>query len=91
MFRKKMLSDREKFGEFLTTKQLEKERATKKTSRGKTITAFAGPFKTRNSFDPHACMSYTGMEITGIASQFAMQSRPICDASSNMRRNNCNA
>jgi len=32
-----------------------------------------------------------GMEITGIASQFAMQSRPICDASSNMRRNNCDA
>jgi len=39
----------------------------------------------------------TGMEITGIASQFAMQrqfamqSRPICDASSHMRRNNCDA
>jgi len=31
------------------------------------------------------------MEITGIASQFAMQSRPICDASSHMRRNNCDA
>jgi len=26
----------------------------------------------------------SGMEITGIASQFAMQSRPICDASSHM-------
>jgi len=34
---------------------------------------------------------YPGMEITGIASQFAMQSRPICDASSQMRRNNCDA
>jgi len=33
---------------------------------------------------------YPGMEITGIASQFAMQSRPICDASS-MRRNNYHA
>jgi len=32
---------------------------------------------------------WTGMEITGIASQFAMQSRPICDASSHIRRNNC--
>jgi len=32
-----------------------------------------------------------GMEITGIASQFAMQSRPICDASSQMHRTNCDA
>jgi len=31
------------------------------------------------------------MEITGIASQFAMQSRPIRDASSNMRRKHCDA
>jgi len=31
------------------------------------------------------------MEITGIASQFAMQSRPICDASRHMRRKNCDA
>jgi len=36
-------------------------------------------------------LSQSGMEITGIASQFAMQSRPICDASSNMRHNNCDA
>jgi len=37
--------------------------------------------------------SCTGMEITGIASQFAMQIRPICDASCHkiMRRNNCDA
>jgi len=34
---------------------------------------------------------YTGMEITGIASQFAMQSWLICDASSNMRRKHCDA
>jgi len=33
----------------------------------------------------------SGMEITGIASQFAMQSRPICDASSQMRRKHCDA
>jgi len=34
---------------------------------------------------------HTGMEITGIASQFAMQSRPICDANGNMRRKHCDA
>jgi len=37
------------------------------------------------------CMFSSVMEITGIASQFAMQSRPICDTSCHMRRNNCDA
>jgi len=38
-----------------------------------------------------SCSPRPGMEITGIASQFAMQSRRICDASSHMRRNSCGA
>jgi len=37
----------------------------------------------------YATSTWSGMEITGIASQFAMQSRPICDAISNMRRKHC--
>jgi len=40
---------------------------------------------------PYLLMQWPGMEITGIASQFAMQSRPICDTGSNMRRNNSDA
>jgi len=40
---------------------------------------------------PYSASTSPGMEITGIASQFAMQSRPICDASSQMHRTNCDA
>jgi len=47
-----------------------------------------------NATEKRIVLSYrlrSGMETTGIASQFAMQSMPICDVSSNMRRKHCDA